>query len=925
MTTFNPNKSGHIALHADKTPGLFFRKRVERIDWKRLASVDVRRVVSQMDIDALQDNLVSVAFCDIDSEIDTRNVDTNLIKLFQLAQLLIEYLLYSQDCLKNTVDSLRRENENIIKEADLLKRRLDEQTLRLTTTRKECHRRRLLLLAQQRLMNNGPQSYFRCPHCPKAFINASFLSAHLYRRHAEVITALQNIDLNRSGVLLPSFESSNCDNKEKAKVEQHHVGQVEQQQATLINNLEEQIKEVLDHIKTQPPPPPPLPSLPAAPTTSSATVQTAGSKEDKWKKRATELERQLEEERDQLRQLEERNRAWQDAITSQHKVDVERVRETFEAVIRNLREENLEAQKELVQLRLKGANEASYTNLEDDVPVQLERQVKSLERKKIMQHEQKASISTSPLTPRTSSEKPDTPLSTLTYSSPSIKMVNNANKAVDGMSTTSFSWHQISRGTSCCDEIRSVTPKKPVTPSVQSRCLQTSYRGKNVSLQANLCKKMAKRPNINIKKQRSESERSMFLENQWVTVEGLIMRPEEEEKAFHSIHLIPFVFPASQIKTHSLSEVQTSPKKESYRPYHENRVIQFVDDSSYTSEYTKERLRQSRSPPETKKTGSEKVKKSPQASDPELRAADPLEGVSHYKDQMKNVRANPDEMRRLRKEAESLLEEQLIDHDVEVDAKGLSRGKFNETTDILGLERQHLVRKYPNFEEIRAALSRKVDRMALQALHSKREYTSSSPSYGENGSLKRARTSRIPEVGASGRPASGRPSSLTSLATTLSPIAEHRRGATASPTALRRPAATHAQSKQSLFEDSENEDEDEDVNGAKKYVHNVKGEKRRGDDHGAAKMASKTQDEEDNESNEDYDDDDLEEEVHVEDYRFVGRKFDDDDDDEDDDSSEDDHDAKNEKSRICDREARTESAAQSAGTLFTLGERSFHA
>lgn len=102
-----------------------------------------------------------------------------------------------------------------------MRRRLDDQTQRLSSTRKECHRRRLLLLAQQRLMNNGPQSYFRCPHCPKAFINASFLNAHLFRRHVEVITALQNANLNQSGILVQSSESSNINNKEKTGVEKH--------------------------------------------------------------------------------------------------------------------------------------------------------------------------------------------------------------------------------------------------------------------------------------------------------------------------------------------------------------------------------------------------------------------------------------------------------------------------------------------------------------------------------------------------------------------------------------------------------------------------------------------------------------------------------------------------------------------------------
>ncbi|CAL8104149.1 unnamed protein product, partial [Calicophoron daubneyi] len=84
-----------------------FRKRVEKIDWRRIgmfefindvispriASVDVNRVASQIDIETLQEILTPVTFCDITSEIDTRYVDTNFIKLFQLAQLLIEYLL----------------------------------------------------------------------------------------------------------------------------------------------------------------------------------------------------------------------------------------------------------------------------------------------------------------------------------------------------------------------------------------------------------------------------------------------------------------------------------------------------------------------------------------------------------------------------------------------------------------------------------------------------------------------------------------------------------------------------------------------------------------------------------------------------------------------------------------------------------------
>lgn len=82
-----------------------------------------------------------------------------------------------------------------------------------------------------------------------------------------------------------------------------------------------------------------------------------------------------------------------------------------------------------------------------------------------------------------------------------------------------------------------------------------------------------------------------------------------------------------------------------------------------------------------------------------------MESSLRYKDQLEEFRSDADAMKRLRKEVEALLMEQLIDHDVDGGAGGLTRGKFNETLDILGQERQHLTRKHPNFSEIRAVSS----------------------------------------------------------------------------------------------------------------------------------------------------------------------------------------------------------------------------
>lgn len=808
---FNPNLPGQVPFRASKMPGFFFRKRVERIDWKRLASVDVCRVASQMDIDALQDNLVSVAFCDINSEIDTRYVDTNFIKLFQLAQLLIEYLLYSQDYLTNTVDSLRLENETIKKETDALKKRLEQQAQRLTSTRKECHRRRLLLLAQQRLMNSGPQSYHRCPHCTKAFINASFLNAHLFRRHSEVISALQDIDLNHAS-LLP------LDSGTSFIVEKGTNGKP----PVLAPNLEQQIQEVLDHLKSQipPPPPPPLPLTSAVVQTieakGAASPRASAAVEAAWRQRAAELERQLEEERDHLRQLEERNRAWQESVASQYRTDVERVKEMFEVELRNLREENLETQRELIQLRIKKANVSNFEDVEADIPEQLERQVRSLEE---VRSPMPKMVTVSP--PKHSSEKVRSLPSS--SDSPMTKVVRNTNNAAHSVRS---SCSMISRGVSCSDKIGSLDHMLHAisnVPKKRSRHQQTSDR-ESLSL-ANASIQVA--PNevtsrLVTRTLTSPQKQQALLTNRGVVVESLIVRTEDEEDGesdrTRSIHLIPFAVSTPSFLRTVLNEAP--PKREGYRPYNEaelgnNKIVQLADDSSNKSEYAKERVSKSRP---TTQPNAEKSHNPLQANGSELRV-DPLEGISHYKDQLEEFRSDPDAMKRLRKEVESLLVEQLIDHDVDGDAVGLTRGKFTETLDTLGQERQHLTRKHPNFAEIRASIARKVDRMALIALHSKRGRHDSALRGGSNGFgggdgdvdgeglQKKPRASRIADRDALSRPPSGRPASLTSLTHTLSPIVEYRRFATASP-ALRKTNPT--QSKQSLFENTEDEGDDGD-------------------------------------------------------------------------------------------------------------------
>ena len=162
-----------------------FRKRYERVDWRKISSVDLDHISRTLDFNALQENILNITFCNIEAELDLRMIDPNFVKLFKLAQLTIEYLLHSQEYLTGVVGSFEEKIKAAQEESAKAKEELENQKKELTDVKKESHKRKKLLIAQQHLIHAGSGSYNKCPFCSKAFLNSSFLQSHITRRHAE--------------------------------------------------------------------------------------------------------------------------------------------------------------------------------------------------------------------------------------------------------------------------------------------------------------------------------------------------------------------------------------------------------------------------------------------------------------------------------------------------------------------------------------------------------------------------------------------------------------------------------------------------------------------------------------------------------------------------------------------------------------------
>ncbi|KAJ3289743.1 Zinc finger protein dzip1, partial [Borealophlyctis nickersoniae] len=108
----------------------------------------VAELLGQVDIGALQDVMENLTFCDIEAE-DLRYVDPNFMKLFQLAQLMIEYLLHSQDFLAGSRQQLIEELEVVSSRAQMLTDTNEKQAAELNALKKESRIVRKTLYAYQ--------------------------------------------------------------------------------------------------------------------------------------------------------------------------------------------------------------------------------------------------------------------------------------------------------------------------------------------------------------------------------------------------------------------------------------------------------------------------------------------------------------------------------------------------------------------------------------------------------------------------------------------------------------------------------------------------------------------------------------------------------------------------------------------------------
>ncbi|XP_068243204.1 cilium assembly protein DZIP1-like [Palaemon carinicauda] len=193
----------------------FPSQRRERVDWHKLASIDLHDLASGCSIEFLQENISHVTFCDAEAEFDlsAASGQRNLLKMYRLAQLIIQYLFLSQEYIESQLQQSQDDVQQITEKYQQVKSKLLQQVdeaKKMKATNKSM--RETVKYVNSVALVNGIFQPSKCPLCCKNFRDLEFLQAHVWRKHPTQASSIVLPQASTSGQVC-AISMVNKDNK----------------------------------------------------------------------------------------------------------------------------------------------------------------------------------------------------------------------------------------------------------------------------------------------------------------------------------------------------------------------------------------------------------------------------------------------------------------------------------------------------------------------------------------------------------------------------------------------------------------------------------------------------------------------------------------------------------------------------------------
>ena len=155
----------------------YFQQRRGSLDLRSISRVDVERIIREVDIDTLQSFLENITFSDLNSEELSLYSDECFVRLFQLSQLTLEYLLNVQDTLASNLDSLAQKYSRKKRELERTKQSVADKDEEIEKLKRENRRKRKTILAYETMLRQTPPAAEEAAQKQLAATNAAAAKA----------------------------------------------------------------------------------------------------------------------------------------------------------------------------------------------------------------------------------------------------------------------------------------------------------------------------------------------------------------------------------------------------------------------------------------------------------------------------------------------------------------------------------------------------------------------------------------------------------------------------------------------------------------------------------------------------------------------------------------------------------------------------
>ena len=175
-------------------PKFQFQDRQGRLNWRQIMNADVDKITQQVDLRQLESLLQNLTYARLDRGdmelFGDEQFMENFLKLFRLAQMSIEYLIYTQNYLECLTRALDMQYKNAYEQTKDVREKIQTYNIELSNLKKENQIKAKTLATYEYLIKipkEGDHSQaIKCRHCQKFFASEQYLRKHYTTKHANI-------------------------------------------------------------------------------------------------------------------------------------------------------------------------------------------------------------------------------------------------------------------------------------------------------------------------------------------------------------------------------------------------------------------------------------------------------------------------------------------------------------------------------------------------------------------------------------------------------------------------------------------------------------------------------------------------------------------------------------------------------------------